>query len=161
MSNPSTWTYFCYSTDPYYPQHLPYIWQTPFPPQVQQELVTTTNPSGTITNSDLKLVGAIAHVGALAHHQDIRECTVATFSDNTPAVVWGTKASVTTMGPTTYLLRTVSLHQRHHHYLLQCTYIPGPANVVADIASHHFNLSDDALLCHLTTLSPHAQKWEC
>ena len=45
------------STGPYYPQHPPYIWWTPFPPQVQQELVTTTNPSGTITNLDLELVG--------------------------------------------------------------------------------------------------------
>ena len=40
------------SNDPYYPQHPPYIWWSPFPPRVQCELITTTNPSGTITNSD-------------------------------------------------------------------------------------------------------------
>ena len=148
------------STDPYYPQHPPYVWRAPFPPQVQRELVSTTNPSGTISNSDLELAGAIAHAGALAHHRDIRECTVAIFSDNTPADVWGTKASVTTMGPAAYLLRTASLHQRRHRYLLQRTYIPGPANVLADIASRRFDLSDDALLRHLTTLAPHSQNWQ-
>ena len=148
------------SKDPYYPQHPPYIWWTPFPPQVQWELITTTNPSGTITNSDLKLAGAIAHAGTLAHHQDIWECTVATFSDNTPAVAWGTKASVTTMGPAAYLLHTASLHQWRHHYLVQCAYIPGPANVLADIALRRFDLSNDALLRLLTSLSPHSQKWQ-
>ena len=74
------------SNDPYYPQHSPYIWQVPFPPEIQRELITTTNPSSTITNSNLELVGTIAHAGVLAHHQGIRECTVATFSNNTPAV---------------------------------------------------------------------------
>ena len=134
--------------------------QTPFPPQVQRELITTTNPSGTITNSNLELVGAIAHAGALAHHWDIWECTVATFSNNTPAMAWGTKASITTMGPATYLLHTASLHQQRHHYLLQRAYIPGPANVLADITSHRFDLSDDELLHLLTTLSPHSQNWQ-
>ena len=148
------------STDLYYPQHPPYVCRTPFPPQVQWELVTTTNPSGTITNSDLELAGAIAHAGALAHHRDRWECTVATFSDNTPTVVWGTKASITTTGPAAYLLRTTSLHPWCHRCLLQYTYILGPANVLADIASCCFDLSDDALLRHLTTLSPHAQKWQ-
>ena len=147
------------SPDPYYPQHPPYVWRTTFPPQVQRALITTTNPSGTITNSDLELAGAIAHAGALAHHWDIRECTIAIFSDNTPAVVWGTKGSTTTTGPAAYLLRTASLHQRCHRYLLQHAYIPGPANVLADIASHRFDLSDDALLSRLTTLSPHVQNW--
>ena len=113
-----------------------------------------------VMQPSLELAGAIAHAGALSHHQDIWECTVATFSDNTPAVVWGTKASVTTMGPTAYLLHTASLHQWHHRYLLQCAYIPVPASVLADIASRCFDLSDDALLRRLTTLSPHAQKWQ-
>ena len=148
------------SPDPYYPQHPPYVWRTPFPPQVQRELVSTTNPLGTISNSDLELAEAIAYAGALAHHRDIWECTVATFSDNTPAVVWGTKASVTTTGPAAYLLCTARLHQRRHRYLLQRAYIPGPANMLADIASRRFDLSDDALLCHLTTLAPHSQNWQ-
>ena len=70
------------SLDPYYPQHPPYVGRTPLQPQVQWELVSTNNPLGTIPNSDLELAGAIAHVGTLAHHRDIRGCTGATFSDN-------------------------------------------------------------------------------
>ena len=64
------------SNNPYYPHHPPYVWRTPFPPQIQCELITTTNPSGTITNSNLELLGAITHAGALAHHWDIRKCMV-------------------------------------------------------------------------------------
>ena len=64
------------------------------------------------------------------------------------------------MGPAAYLLCTASLHQCCHHYLLQCTYIPGPANMLADIALCHFDLSDDELLHLLPTLSPHSQKWQ-
>ena len=64
------------------------------------------------------------------------------------------------IGPTAYLLRTASLHQHRHRYLLQCVYIPRPANMLADIALRHFDLSDDELLHLLTTLSPHLQKWQ-
>ena len=71
------------SNDLYYPQHPQYVWRAPFPPQIQCELITTTNPSSTITNSNLELVGTITHAGALVHHRDICERMVATFSDNT------------------------------------------------------------------------------
>ena len=107
------------SNNPYYPQHPPCVWRTPFPPQIQCELITTTNPSSTITNSDLELAGTITDAGTLTHHWDICECMVATFSDNAPAVAWGTKASITTTGPAAYLLCTASLHQCCHRYLLQ------------------------------------------
>ena len=59
-----------------------------------------------------------------------------------------------------YLLHTSSLHQHCHHYLLQHAYIPGPTNMLANITSHHFDLSDDQLLRLLTTLSPHSQNWQ-
>ena len=75
----------------------------PFPSSVQQALVSTDNPSGSITNSDLELAGTIAHEATLAAVQDLRHCTIATFSDNTPAVAWGNKASTTTTGPASYL----------------------------------------------------------
>ena len=112
------------SNDPYYPQHPPYVWQVPFPPEIQCELITPPNPSSTITNSDLELAGTIAHTGILAQHWDIRECTVATFSNNTPAVAWGTKATITTMGPAAYLLHTASLHLHCHHYLYNASTSP-------------------------------------
>ena len=140
--------------------HPPYVWREPFPSHIQSSLVSDRNPGGTITNSDLELVTTIGHVATLAKYHDLRELTVATFSDNTPAIAWGTKGSVTTTGPASYLLRTVSLHQRAHRYIAQRFYIPGPANVLADLASRRFDLSDAALLATLNSRAPHSQPWQ-
>ena len=141
-------------------QQHPIVWRTPFPPAIQHQLVSDSNPQGTITNSDLELAGTIAHAAVLTSQHDVRKQTIAIFSDNTPAVAWGCKASVTTQGPASYLLRTASLHQRQHRYLAQHFYIPGPANHLADIASRRFDLSDAQLLSHLNCISPHSQSWK-
>ena len=143
-----------------HPLHPPFIWWAPFPSSVQQALVSTDNPSGSITNSDLELAGTIAHEATLAMVHDLRNCTIATFSDNTPAVAWGNKASTTTAGPASYLLCSSSLLQRQYRYLLQRFYIPGPANHLADVASQRFDLSNDALLAFLNSVAPHTQPWQ-
>ena len=130
------------------------------PPQIQASLISEQNPRGTITNSDLELVATIGHVATLAKYHDLRELTVATFSDNALAVAWGTKGSVTTAGPASYLLRTASLHQRAHRYISQMFYIPGPANALADLASRRFDLSDTDLLATLNSRAPHSQPWQ-
>ena len=58
------------------------------------------------------------------------------------------------MGPAAYLLRLQALHQRHHCYLNQPDYIPGPVNAMADDASRLWHLTDDAFLAHLTLTYP-------
>ena len=143
-----------------HPPHPPYVWRAPFLSSVQQALVSTDNPAGSITNSDLELVGTIAHEATLAMVHDLCHCTIATFSDNTLAVAWGNKASTTTAGPTSYLLRSSSLLQCQHWYLSQQFYIPGPANHLADFASRRFDLSNDALLAFLDSVAPHTQPWQ-
>ena len=143
-----------------HPLHPPYVWWDPFPSSVQQALVSADNPSGSITNSDLELAGTIAHKATLATVHDLRHCTVATFSDNTPAVAWGNKASTTTAGPASYLLRSSSLLQHQHRYLSQRFYIPGLANHLADEASWRFDLSNDTLLAFLDSVAPHTQPWQ-
>ena len=140
--------------------HPPYVWREAFPPHIQASLISEQNPRGTITNSDQELVATIGHVATLAQTHDLRELTVATFSDNTPAVAWGTKGSVTTAGPASYLLRTASLDQRAHRYISQRFYIPGPANALADLASRRFDLSDADLLATLNSRAPHSQPWQ-
>ena len=140
-----------------HPLHPLYVWQAPFPSSVQQAFVSTDNLSGSITNSELKLAGTIAHEATLAAVHDLCHCTIATFSDNTPAVAWGNKASTTTAGPASYLLRSSSLLQRQHRYLSQLFYIPGPAN---HFASRRFDLSNDALLAFLDSVAFHTQPWQ-
>ena len=130
------------------PPPSPYVWQAPFPSSVQQALVSTDNPSGSITEATLAAV------------HDLRHSTIATFSDNTLAVAWGNKASTTTAGPASYLLCSSCLLQHQHQYLSQRFYIPGPANHLADVASRHFDLSNDALLSFLDSVTPHTQPWQ-
>ena len=143
-----------------HPLHSPYLWWAPFPTFVQQALVSTDNPSGSITNSDLQLAGTILHEATLAVVHDLCHCIIATFSDNTSAVAWGNKASITIAGHASYLLHSSSLLQRQHQYLSQWLYIPGPANHLADVASWRFDLSNDALLAFLDSVAPHTQPWQ-
>ena len=138
-----------------HPLHPPYVWQAPFPSSVQQTLVRTDNPS-----SSIELVGTIAHEATLAAVYDLCHCAVTTFSDNTPALAWGNKASTTTAGPASYLLRSSSLLQCQHQYLSQQFYISGPANHLADVASRHFDLSNDALLAFVDSIASHTQPWQ-
>ncbi|KAL7576529.1 hypothetical protein ACA910_018027 [Epithemia clementina (nom. ined.)] len=139
--------------------HPPLVWRQPFAPSVQNNLVSQSHPTGTVTNSDLELAGTIAHAAVLADHLDLRECTLAICSDNTPTIAWQGKGSVTTPGPASYLLRLAALHQRAHRYVLQHSHLPGPANTLADIASRRFDLTPDQLLSHLDHIAPHSQPW--
>ena len=120
----------------------PILWRSTFPAPVVQALVSFDNPSGTITNSDLELAGTIAQLDVLAQVADIREQTIHNLTDNTPTLYWHRKGSTTTTGPAAYLLRLAALHQRHHRYLAQHDYIPGPSNVMADDCSRLWHLTD-------------------
>ena len=135
------------------------LWRARFPSKVQQRLVSIENPQGDITNSDLELAGSIAQQDVVAQHVDVRERTVHTLSDNTPTVHWQRKGSVTTLGPAAYLLRLQALHQRHHRYVSRYDYIPGVANVLADLCSRSWHLSDDELLSHFNSLFPQVNGW--
>ena len=142
------------------PAFHPLVWRERFPPEVQSELVSTTNPHGRITNSDLELAGQIAHLDVLNQHNDCRERTVSTLTDNISARSWQRKGSTTTLGPAAYLLRLQALHQRHHRYLNLPDYIPGPANAMADDASRLWHLTDAAFLHHLNSTYPQNRPWK-
>jgi len=51
---------------------------------VQRQPVSFSNPTGTITNSDLELAGSVAQQDTLAQAADIREKTTHHLCDNTP-----------------------------------------------------------------------------
>ena len=142
------------------PMYQPTVWRATFPPIIQADLVSTANPHGRITNSDLELAGQIAHLDILAQHSDCRERTVSTLTDNISARSWQRKGSTTTLGPAAYLLRLQALHQRHHRYLNQSDYIPGPANAMADDASRLWHLTDTAFLAHLNLTYPQTKSWK-
>jgi hypothetical protein len=137
----------------------PVLWRSRFPSAVTAKLVTFKNPQGSITNSDLELGATIIHHDVLAQHFDIRELTVSTGCDNTPAVSWQRKGSTTTTHAPAYLLRLQALHQRFHRYLPHIFYLPGAVNKMADDASRLFHLNDTELLTHFDLTYPQTQPW--
>jgi hypothetical protein len=138
----------------------PLLWRAPFPPAVQTNIVSTQNPTGSITNSDLELAGTIAQHDVLVHHVDCRERTVHTLTDNTPALAWMTKGSTTTTGVPAYLLRLQAIHQRHFRYLVRLAHIKGDYNVMADDLSRLWHLSDANLLTHFEFFYPQSEPWQ-
>ncbi|EJK57594.1 hypothetical protein THAOC_22346, partial [Thalassiosira oceanica] len=103
--------------------------------------------------ADWTSVGVIGHNDILANFlancnyiQEVifRRLLYATGTDNTAAHSWATKGAVSSTGPSSYLLRLKSMHQRAHRYQLRTFYIPGPINKMADNCSR----------CSLSTSRP-------
>jgi hypothetical protein len=140
-------------------QLLPLLWRESWPSSVAKRLVSTSNPTGTITNSDLELAATIAQFDVLAQSFDVRSHTVHNLSDNSPTVAWQKKGATSSSGPVAYLLRLHALHQRHHRYLPLHDFIPGIANVLADQCSRHFHLTDTQLLSHFNASFPQTMPW--
>ena len=138
---------------------VPLLWRQPFPPWVRDRLVSFKNPDGDITNSDLELAGSIAQHDILAQAADIAERTIHNSYDNTAAVYWQRKGSTTTTGPAAFLLRLQALHQRYFRYVPLRDYIPGPDNVMADLLSRAWHLTDAQLISHFNTHFPQTTQW--
>jgi hypothetical protein len=64
----------------------PILWHASSPQDIQAALVSTANPHGAITNSDLELAGTIAHQDILNQDLDCREPTTTGPCDSIPAV---------------------------------------------------------------------------
>jgi hypothetical protein len=125
----------------------PVVWRAPFPHRIQQELVSYTNPSGTVTNSDLELAALItgAAVGATtpASLRHALHCAI----DNTPALAWSTRGSTSSNTAPAYLLRLHAYLARQGDYTLRPLFTPGSTNTLADFCSRSFHL-DDAEFLH-------------
>lgn len=137
----------------------PIVWRHTFPEAIRNKLVSWSNPTGSITNSDLELCGTIAHQDVLAQHVDVRHATIGLLGDNTPAIVWLQKGSTTTNRAASALLRLASLHQRHHRYLATYDHIAGSSNVMADDASRLFHLTDTQFLACFNQVYPQPLPW--
>jgi hypothetical protein len=141
------------------PQYQAFVWRHRLPDTIRSRLISTSNPTGTITNSDLELAAAVAHPDVIASTSNITEITIAALHDNTPTVFWQRRGSVTTTGPAAYLLRLHALHARHLRYISTHDYIPGPINAMADDASRLLHLSSHELLSHFNSVYPQLVPW--
>jgi hypothetical protein len=69
-------------------KNTPDVWQLEWPDSVHAKLVSSDNPNGTITNSDLELAGGLLHLDYIAQTFDTRECTIVSKGDNLNTTFW-------------------------------------------------------------------------
>jgi hypothetical protein len=138
----------------------PTLWQQAFPPEITTFLVTYKKPHGTISNLDLELAGYVAHNNVLASLANIESVTIASYTDNTPALYWTKKGSTSTSIPAAYLLRLQALHKQHYHYLSTISQIAGTAKVMADDCSWVWHLMGKQLLTHFNLHYPQNLLWK-
>jgi hypothetical protein len=138
----------------------PILWRQPFPPEIQRRVVSADNPTGTLTNSDLEQAALLAGADVANRAYDLRELTMASLSDNTPAVSRKHKGTVTAASPAAYLCRSSSAHQRHYRYHEETSHIPGDSNAMADDASRLQALSFEQLLTHFNVAYPQRLSWQ-
>ena len=136
-------------------KNQPVLWRLKWPQHIIDQLVTTENPNGTVSNSDLELAGGLLHLEAISQCFDVRERTVLSKTDNLNTLFWQRKGSSTTEKVPAHLLRLFGIHQRFHRYVARHDYLSGPSNPVADATSRDFHLSWSELL---TSLSPYLPK---
>jgi hypothetical protein len=119
----------------------PFWWQVAWPQNIQEELITDANPSGSITINDLELAGLVLNWIALecqsavplAYHH------IGMFCDNISAVAWTRKLRTSKSKVAGRLLRLLGLrvHKRQASSLMPL-HIAGTNNVMADIVSRAF-----------------------
>ena len=137
----------------------PHMWRYPFPPEVQHALVSQSNPTGTITNSDLEHAAIICQMAIMANDHNVRYCTIQTNTDNTPTISRVNKGTVSSEGPSAGLCHLACAHQRHHRYCHLAGFIPGDLNVMSDDTSRLQHLSDTELLSRFEQLHPQPKPW--
>jgi len=69
----------------------PIVWHVEFPQEIQAKMVSYNNLKGTISNSDLEILGLILHWLVLENLPDLAHTHVACWCDNTPMVAWASK----------------------------------------------------------------------
>jgi hypothetical protein len=137
----------------------PLMWRCHFDPSLQNQLISSTNPTGTITNSDLEQTSLIMQQDIIAQQHDIRERTLCAMTDNMAALSRDQHGSTSVDAPSAYLCRLSAFHQRTYRYRLHSSYIPGPLNVMADALSRRWDLDDSQLLAFFNSHFPQTQPW--
>ncbi len=119
----------------------PSLWCTPFPVCIQQQLLTTLNPAGTITNSDLELTAVICGVTLAAQQAPAHSHQYSLLAmDNTPALAWLSKGSTTTNKAPAYLLQLLARLRHEHDFHIAPVFMPGTTKTLADCCLHLFHL---------------------
>jgi hypothetical protein len=135
------------------------LWRAPFPTSVRRELLTATNASGTLTNSDLELAALLTGAVHCAQNLPSKYDNILIASDNTPAVAWATRGSTTTTKAPAYLLPLFAQQRRATPFTLTACFSPGDSNQLADACSRLFHLSNLEFLAHMNKSFPTQPSW--
>jgi hypothetical protein len=119
----------------------PFLWQVKWPEDIVNNLVTSSNPSGTISINDLELAGLVLNWLALEYSNQVPLAFhhVGVFCDNSSAVAWTSRMRTSTSIVAGRLLRILGLriHARKASSLIPL-HISGEDNIQADIISRAF-----------------------
>jgi hypothetical protein len=116
----------------------PVVWRLLFPCNLSDKVVSSNNPRGRLTNLDLKLAAEVLGVGViLAEAPVIKQENLGMLCDNMPTVSWIKKMVSKSSTPMAgrLLCRLAFMLYCHRSGHLTTIYVPGPQNIMADIAS--------------------------
>jgi hypothetical protein len=150
-------------------RHLdPIVWRAQWPKDITAAVVSTTNPDGALTNSDLEMAGVLlqeAVLEAAIGPQQMKHAQTAIGCDNSPAVAWTTRMATRSSSPVSFrLLKGLAMRQR-----LTRSAPPATSRPVNGVASYfhlfeknqvpcvpmNFSLvSIPTIYCHRNSLGP-------
>jgi len=103
------------------------------PMEIQQQVISQTNPCGWTTNSDLEMTGLLLQWIVLVQFTSLEHAHVACLCKNTPTMAWATKAT-----NATHLLRNPC--PTHDCLPGIAAHLPRVSKTMADFASCSFDL---------------------
>lgn len=143
----------------------PQVWRLEWPPDIQRTVISSANPEGRLTNSDLEMAAVLLHFNVLETCvHSLKHVNTVIHSDNSPSVAWATTMATQTAKSSAahLLLRGLAMRQRSLEAgPLQVFHIAGKSNTLADIASRPIPaiaLDDSRFLTHFAALFPLSPK---
>jgi len=86
------------------------VWHVKFTSEIQEQLVIHKNPNGSISDSNLEMLGLILQWIVLENFVNLEHKYVVCWCDNTPMVAWASKLLSTKAVQAARLLRILALH---------------------------------------------------
>jgi hypothetical protein len=120
----------------------PHVWRLEWPQDIQDNLISQSNPTGTITINDLEMAGELLTwlVLETISPTSLQYANIGIYCDNTPTVAWANRLSSSKSIIAAHLLRALALRQHVHRTSPILTVsIPGENNDMADFASRSFS----------------------
>jgi hypothetical protein len=119
----------------------PVVFRWEWPDDIKNNIKTLTNPTGRLTNSNLKMAGLLMLWLVIEGVcPDLREKRITLFSDNTPTVSWVMRLASKWSLVAEQLVQALALCLKTMHSCpLTPMHIKGKCNAIADIPSQSFS----------------------